>query len=321
MSFRFRNLEQLGRNLSVSIPTDDAGLLGRECPIESCELFFKIKPGSGLSGPDLTCTCPYCGHTASPKQFYTKAQIEYAKSVAFQKISDAFGRDLKQLETRPRRGAGFGLGVTVREGRRPPIAYYVEEALETHLTCSGCTLEYAVYGLFAYCPDCARHNSADVLRGNLELVRRQLQLALAQEDPALRRHLMEDALENCVSAFDGFGREALRAAYPGRSEMCSVSFQNLDRAAERLLRLGGINMRLSLPTDTWTDLRRSFMKRHLLAHRAGVVDDHYLAEANDPEAVKGRRVAIDASEVEEASAALVSLGEWLTFNAPAASGQ
>lgn len=311
MSFRFRRLADIGDSLSVRIEPDAGGFLGRECPIESCELYFKVKPGTGLTGPDLPCVCPYCGHKAGNDQFFTKDQIEYAQSVAFREISDAIGEDLKQLEFRSPPGAMFGISMTVTQGDSPPIAYYREQALETHLKCSTCTLEYAVFGLFGFCPDCGLHNSMDILRGNLDLVGKQVALALTQDDPALRRHLLEDALENCVSAFDGFGREALRVAHKGSGTAPSVSFQNLERAADRVQQLHGIDMRSAVAPETWTSTQRGFMKRHLLSHRAGVVDDQYLSETADPSARRGHRVVIGQAEVEATASALIQLGEWL----------
>lgn len=99
--------------------------------------------------------------------------------------------------------------------------------------CDSCTLQYAIYGLFGFCPDCGEHNSFQILSKNLDLALKQLDLSSSIDDAALRRHLTEeDALENCVSAFDGFGREtcrvrAHRAVHYG--DVRSISFQNPNR--------------------------------------------------------------------------------------------
>ena len=213
MSFQFRNLDRLGGKVSVTIPRDDEGYLGRECPQEACEGYFKVKPGTGLTGSDLPCHCPYCGHTSSSNDFWTKAQLEYAKSVVMRQVSAAVHKDLKSLEFdhKPKGLFGIGMSLKVKPGQPLPIRYYREEALETKVTCTSCTLDYAVYGLFGFCPDCGVHNSLQILGRNLDLVLKQLELADNQSDPELQRHLREDALENCVSAFDGFGREVCRA--------------------------------------------------------------------------------------------------------------
>ena len=90
-------------------------------------------------------------------------------------------------------------------------------------------LVYAIYGAFAFCPDCGSHNSFTILGKNLELAEKLLALAATQERE-MAGHLVGDALENVVSAFDGFGRELCRVAAPkatNPSDAEDVRFQNL----------------------------------------------------------------------------------------------
>ena len=157
---------------SVAIPKDGDGFIGRECPESTCERYFKIKPGTGLTGAGLPCHCPYCGYTGPTDRFWTKERIDYAKSVALRRVSEALVRDLKRLEFdhRPRpRSFGIGLSLKVAPGGAARIRYYQEKELQTLVTCADCTLEYAVYGVFAYCPDCGVHNAVQVFRKNLDL--------------------------------------------------------------------------------------------------------------------------------------------------------
>ena len=57
-------LDKLGSEFRISINPDESGFVGRECPNVSCHKYFKIRPGTGLTGPNLPCICPYCGHVA-----------------------------------------------------------------------------------------------------------------------------------------------------------------------------------------------------------------------------------------------------------------
>lgn len=303
MSFNLSNLKRLGNQISVSIPKDDDGFMGRECPEPKCEGYFKIKPGTGLTGEGLPCHCPYCGHTGPMTEFWTKEQIEYAKSVAFRQLSDALVRDLKQLEFdhKPRGGFGIGISMKLKPGTPPPIRHYREKGLETHVTCAKCTLEYAVYGVFAYCPDCGIHNSLQTLQKNLALARKQLAVAGAQTDSEFQRYLIEDALENCVSAFDGFARErarafSARALRPADAE--SLRFQNLRRSDVRLKAVYGIDLQTGTSPADWDFAHLCFMKRHVLAHAAGVIDQEYLDETKEGGHLLGRRVAVSAPDVE-----------------------
>jgi len=76
-----KHLNRIPSSFSISIPPDENGLIGRECPEPKCENYFKIQPGTGLKGEDLRCHCPYCGHAAGQDKFFSKAQVEYAKFV------------------------------------------------------------------------------------------------------------------------------------------------------------------------------------------------------------------------------------------------
>jgi hypothetical protein len=322
MSFEFRHLMQLERGTKIPLPTDDDGLVGRECPEPSCLGYFKVRFGTGLTGRNLPCHCPYCGQEAPQNNFWTPEQLAYIRSQAKRTIAEAIGRDLKQLEfDQPARGP-FGISVSMKlvPGTPIPIRYYREKALETPVTCSSCTLDYAIYGLFAFCPDCGTHNSKQILEKNLSMVGRQVALADKAEDAAFRRHLLEDALENCVSSLDGFGRETcrVRAARSTAPDKCDrVSFQNLARVAERLNELFGIDLPSALETDLWKRAHLGFMKRHLVSHRAGVVDQKYIDETQDTTAVVGRLIPLGSGEIIQLADATMEIGSMVIQLLPA----
>jgi hypothetical protein len=309
MSFNFPDHMQV----SVRIPRDEKGMMGRECP--KCELIFKIRPGTGLKGKDLPCRCAYCGHVANHDQFWTKEQIEYAKSVALHEFVDQFHDELKKLEfDHPPRGP-FGIGISLKLTTQTyPLRYYHEPKLETDVVCERCTLVYAIYGAFAFCPDCGSHNSFTILCKNLELAEKMLALAGTQE-PDFAEHLVGDALENVVSALDGFGREICKVATskatnPAGAE--EVRFQNLVGARGRIQKLFGFDLTTFVPMLDWEFACRCFQKRHLLAHKMGVIDDNYVQATKDPAAVVGRKVHISPDEVKRLIDVVRQLGERLT---------
>lgn len=312
------NLSQL-KTVDVTLPKDERGFLGRECPVEECEGYFTIKPGTGLSGSDLPCCCPYCGHRGQPDTFYTKEQIAYAQSVVLKQVSQAFQQDLetftKQLEYRAPSNNLLGLNIstTYKSGPLPPIRHYREKTLETDVVCENCTLNYTIYGVFGFCPDCGMHNSRQILEKNLELVEKQVALAGTVEGD-LAAHLIGDALENAVSAFDGFGRETCRlhadtATTPAKAT--NVSFQNLTGARQKVQDLFNIDIAQAMTPNNWDLISRNFQKRHLLAHKMGVVDQSYINATQDSSAVIGRKVAIGASDVQQLASQLSLLGIYL----------
>lgn len=294
-----RHLRNLGSQFSISLPPDNDGFVGRECPEPECEGYFKIQPGTGLKGENLPCHCPYCGHTDSPKQFFTKAQIEYAKSVVLREVTGAIIKDLKSLELDHRPRGGFGIGISMKASGRPtPLCHYREKKLETEVVCDRCTLRYTIYGVFGFCPDCAVHNSLQILNKNLELILKLLAVAEAQE-PQVTQHLVENALEDCVSAFDGFGREACRvfaskAVKPDKA--AEIRFQNIAAARDRVSEQFGFDFSAATDPDGWIHVLCAFQKRHLLAHKMGVIDKDYLSATGESPSLLGRKAAITADE-------------------------
>jgi hypothetical protein len=310
------NLRRLGNSISVPITADEHGFTGRECPLPDCEGYFKIELGTGLKGQALPCHCPYCGHVAGHDHFWTKEQIEYAKSIAIRRITDAVQKDLRSLEFdhKPKGPFGIGISMKVEAGHPPPIRYYREKQLETEIVCANCTLRYAVYGVFAFCPDCGQHNSLQILDKNLEVVGKMLELATGAEK-ALAERLIENALEDCVSAFDGFGRELCRihankASNPVKAE--KMSFQNLDGAKTSYLDLFGIDLSASVAAEDWRAIVRAFQKRHLIAHKLGVVDQDYITRSGDTRAVVGRKIGVAAEEVKVLSTIISKLAPCMT---------
>lgn len=305
--FSTSNLSRLGSRMSISLKPDKNGYLGRECPVEECEGYFKITPGTGVKGP-APCHCPYCGHTGASQSFTTKEQLEYAKSMVLRQVTDAFHQDLKSMEFdhRPRGGFGIGISLKVTQGERHPIQYYREKELEMEIICDVCTLRYAIYGVFGWCPDCGAHNSLQILTKNVELARKELALATSVEKE-LADHLIGDALENVVSAFDGFGREIC-----GRNGS-DIRFQNLSGARKNVQNAFGFDFADAVAGGEWETACRVFQKRHLLAHKMGVIDEDYLQKAVDPSAILGRKVRVTFGEVEAATAIIAALGARL-FN-------
>jgi hypothetical protein len=314
-----RHLKRLGNSIEVSMKPDEDGYMGRECPDQDCLGYFKITPGTGVKG-SAPCHCPYCGHTGNHNTFWTPEQLEYAKSVALNRITEAVLKDLKSLEFshRPPRGS-FGIGISMKvEGRPHPIRYYREKRLETEVVCDHCTLRYAIYGAFGFCPDCGVHNSHQILDKNLQLAEKQIVLA-GQVDADLASHLTGNALEDAVSSFDGFGRETCRvrsasATVPAKAE--NVSFQNLVGARQRLQDFFSIDLAAALTPVEWDFASRCFQKRHLLAHSMGVVDDAYIRATADPQAILGRKVSVSTEEVLALVTLLRKLGASLLAQLP-----
>ncbi len=309
----FSHLAGLDGEHHIPLSTDEEGLLGRECPNDGCEGYFKIKPGTGLTGDDLKCHCPYCGYIGEPSDFATQDQIEYAKSVFLRMVNDALRADTRDWDRQLRSSSRNSfLKMSVKfEGGHHPIHYYHEKELETKVTCDSCTLDYAIYGVFAYCPDCGTHNSLQILKKNLELANKELALSGTTDDADLSSHLVAEALKTAVSAFDGFGREvsslnAGSATDPKKAE--ATSFQNLLKARSSVNSIFGYDLAGGLDSGEWEFLIKMFQKRHLLVHTMGVIDQQYVDITHDHTAVVGRKIGVGADEVKKVIGLVLKIG-------------
>lgn len=289
-------------SMSITISPDHDGYMGRECP--ACEMYFKVMPGTGLA-ETYQMTCPYCQTAAGSDQFFTKEQVAYAQSIALRAFQGTIMAELQETTKRMEFETTGLLNIKVTttvEGEDITIEQYQDKALETELTCEQCGLSYKIYGVFATCPDCASHNSKQILTTNMDVLRKQLENA--GEDK------LAEILKNAVSIFDAYGRTTTQHHTGTR-----ISFQNLP-GAEKNLQPHGLSVRAHLTHEEWEFLNRSFQKRHVLTHNLGVVDEDYLSKSNDPEAILGRKIRLPPAEVERTVDLLARLGAQLTRSTP-----
>lgn len=300
--------------IKVSLPPDEHGFTGRECP--RCHKYFKIKFRTGLS--TSTCHCPYCGYTGNQREFDTKDQIAYAKSVAIREGMERMvepelrklERSFKELEKATRGGL---IQIRVKTQRTPGVfalSYYQEKEVETHVTCDNCGLEFAIYGVFADCPACGRLNALIVFKKSVEVARKRIQLLdSTKDDEELQSAILEDALSSGVSSFDAFGK-ALRSRYPGIFPQRPKNlFQNLDALSRALSRSVEKSFSDMVGKENYDFLLKMFQVRHIHEHRLGVVDDDFVRKVPNLAHLKGRKYPLKRDETEKFLDVIVETGD------------
>lgn len=323
---RFSNLDRLGKRISVDLKTDSRGFLDRRCP--SCGGFFKMRGSRPMIftpnatphrpriviGPTKMTFCPYCGTGQKSQSFATEQQVEYARQVVAAKAHEAIAKDLKEITSKWNRDLrqtpllrGMTIGVKPTTIRRIPI-FYPRVSLEEEIQCEACNTRFVVNRVYAYCPHCGIHNNWSIFASNIAYVGKQLAEHYEKADSAdIKRRILEDALENIVSAFDGWGRlevERRGKRLQDTSTLERLSFQNLVGAEKKLDKAFRIKLSNLVPTEDWKSITQGFSKRHLIAHSNGVVDKKFLEEVPDSDERLGRRVSLGIDEV-KAVAALV----------------
>lgn len=300
--------------MSVPIPTDSDGRLARACANDSCSPgYFKVTPGTGITGGQESAYCPYCRHEGDPSDFTTQEQIRYAKDTVLKEAESGISNIIKEAlglgpSGKKKMGGGFiSIEMSYKPGDSRHVRRPYEEEVRRDIVCPHCTLDQTVYGLAAWCADCGEdifltHVQAEIAvteRMLSDIDRRQKELGtrVAAKD-------LENCLEDAVSIFEASTKAIVRRALTDRGEApegveaqlkkIGNTFQSTNRSKEQLDKIFGY---APSDTDIWSRLNTCFEKRHPVTHNLGVIDKKYLDRVKRAER-EGCEIRISKGEVE-----------------------
>ena len=311
--------------ISVPIEPDEEGMIGRECPVKECEKYFKLKNGTGIE-VNPVMFCPYCSYKGTPDEFWTKEQIEYAESMAMRHVEGMIHKELKKMERHSFKSDFLSMDIKVK---RTPVLlkHYMEKQLQEYIVCENCGCEYAIYGVFAICLDCGKHNLFQIFSKNLDLISKQIQL---EEDlynkfgetnrndidnlmRDLKSKFIEDACENAVTTFETFCKEAINQAKTKASNPNMVlrgnPFQSLDRTKDIFTSQFNLDIFENLSPDETDELYLLFNKRHILTHNLGIIDQKFLKDTGLRQNILNHKVEISKQEVSSGLSTLRKIAE------------
>jgi len=293
------------KKIQISIPTDENGYTGRECPL--CEQYFKVKFGTGL--PISYQICPYCGHKDESTHFFTTNQVEYLKSSIaknfIEPILDDVKKNIKKLESK-----NSFIQIKVKTSpHKFTIEKYQEEILETDIICDNCGLDFSIYGVFSNCPDCGQLNAKAVFEKSIESSIKKLNLCVDQTlDKFFIDELKKDALISGVSAFDALGK-ALKMKHsqivPSKPKNL---FQNIKELDKFLLNVFSKDVAIYTSEEDSKFLFKMFQVRHIYEHNAGVIDDNFIGNVPEYSMIKGRKYILIEEEIRKFLFILQNLG-------------
>jgi uncharacterized Zn finger protein (UPF0148 family) len=318
----FRETSQ-GFQASISIPADEDGFFGRECP--ECARFFKMRVEQWEAlADDALVTCPYCGHQPEDADdFMTPQQNQRvdaaAEALVEQYVHQAMEDAFSGLATPRLRPGQSGIQITVSNDPPPPVRslpFYVEEQVRRAITCDNCQTEYAVYGATAFCPICGPRATLETVLESIERGRRSLALedALPKE---MREQARADGLfdktaaetvKETVTLFEVFTRDQFTSRVPNQEDIVKKEgrgvFQRIDDADALFGQHCGTTLSALVPADTWSRLQTVFQQRHVLVHRQGIVDQQYVDRVPHARQQVGQRLVLGRREAEQALDAL-----------------
>lgn len=309
-----RELQRLerGEQISVPIPSDADGYLDKECPSAECLFEFKVHEDDWRDTVrDEEVFCPFCGHTANAKSWYTTAQAAHLKKAAVAHVKGRIGQAMKQDADswNRRQPRNSFISITMQVNNRPQhilIPPAAAEPMRLKITCPACACRYAVIGAAFFCPSCG-HNAADLMfsqaitgiRNVLDALS-SVREAISDRDTAetTARLITENGLQNAVTAFQRYA-EVLYARFPSVPAARRNAFQSLKEGSDLWHAATGKHYGAYLGNTEEARLVRFFQQRHLLAHTQGLVDDDYLARTGDTAYRAGQRLVIREAAVRE----------------------
>jgi Zn finger protein HypA/HybF involved in hydrogenase expression len=295
----------------MKIEPDKNGYLDKECPNKDCLSKFKVWPEDwGKKEETDIMFCPFCGHQAPFKSWYTTEQIKQLRKQAFNHIKAEFGRALQSDANNFNRRAPKGFITMTMKFRGTTYAHnFPAEALEEmeqKITCEKCGSRYSIIGSAFYCPFCG-HNSARQTFSNttqkvndkiLALDKIYKTISETDKDAAvrIRESLIETSLSDLVVAFQRLC-ECIYPQLPGAKPLIKNVFQRLDDGNNLWKDL------LSKGYEDWSSpseynvLKICFQQRHLLQHQDGIIDQNYIKKSGDAKYSLGQHLIISKEQV------------------------
>ncbi len=277
-------------SFNISVPTDDAGFVGRACDSTDCGQYFKIF----VTDHKEDLYCPYCAAKFSKNNLMTCDQHKYIMEATKEEVRDYAFKEISTMFKNISRGSSVFSYKPGRNTKRQVDPHYVEREIDTELQCPTCETRFQVYGIFGYCPGCRAENLS-IYDANWDIIKKEV--ASSDNPQRVLRHVYSDL----VSIFEIFCK---RKAAKFTSESCN--FQMLFEARKFFKRYATIDILGGLNADALLALRRVFYKRHAYIHDSGLITDKYVWMVPEDSKLLNQKAVLDFAELEEAATAMRS---------------
>jgi hypothetical protein len=292
--------------INVSVPFDEDGYLGRQCP--QCSMSFRMNGEDYDALPDaLELWCVYCGHHDEHSEFCTAQQrdrfMRAVGDLGMQMVSQAMGDAFRGMSTSSSRRPGLSISYKEKPFHPRPLPGIDEERLARVRTCPGCQMRYAVFDEHRFCPVCGRLPAVSVAHDSLQAETARLDAlnavvgeakAVLREQGVFTRSWV-DTIENVVGIVEALATSVFEGAVTDAADRMRGKgnvFQRLDDTADLFVAAGYDDLRVILGPVTWQHLVEIWAARHVFTHNDGIVDAKYLRRIPSSSAQVGQRLVI-----------------------------
>lgn len=296
--------------VSVPIQMDEEGYFDRECPREECGFVFKIH-GEDWSNVerDQRAFCPACREEADSKSWHTTEQLEEAKRAAIAWAKHQVGKSLQiAAQEFNRRQAGrtfFSMSMVVTGVARSHVILPISAVEEMILkaTCEACGCRYAFIGSAFFCPACGANSAEQTFDQAMVRLRRGLGvnplLTALDKDASeqISATFRQSAITGGVTSFQSVA-ERLYERVSGRIPPKNA-FQRLVDGSDLWKQATGVAYVDLIGAADLDRLKLYFQRRHVLAHRDGLVDPDYVIKSGDTSYKAGQRLVTRVEDAEE----------------------
>ncbi len=263
-------------SISVIMGSDREGYFGYTCP--DCKKYFR---GSDVP---IFMACPYCLHIDNALSYLTENQKQYI--ALYHKMSLEHYRTGKNLE--------ISLDEIVNTLENNLIKLTNSEIRQQQgIECKNCRIKLDVLGLYAGCTYCGKRNNFDVFLSGLSEIKEQINSSKISTNEALVR---------TVEAYTGAGSDIKflleKIQYLSQLEAKDVNKIDFQKIIETNEILASIKLNLFPDVgETKEFLSLMFQRRHIIAHKSGIVDQKYLDKTQDSSVRLGQKISIRRDEL------------------------
>tara|TARA_R110002111_G_scaffold174877_2_gene240431 strand:- start:239 stop:1207 length:969 start_codon:yes stop_codon:yes gene_type:complete len=276
-----KNIEKIS-NISIPIIPDKNGMIDRQCPKSECESLFKIHREDWLNiVRDDKVFCPFCKNNSEAKNYLT---IEQNNEV----IGD--------LKKSIREFWDYGYSKTGQK-----ISIKPREEFELNIKCEECNCRYSVVGSAYFCPSCGNNTIEENAQkavekivsyaNNIAKIQETLETRLNKDEATI---FIKFIIEKSISEIIGTLQNYSELRYNSISNKTAPinAFQNVEKSDKLWISLFGIGYNDWLTKSELENLFTYTQKRHLIEHKAGIVDQKYITNTGDENYQEGERIVI-----------------------------